>query len=70
MPRQITMSLDKRDCACGTSQHETYETFCRTAKALRLSTLLATAVQRYTLTIRKLAESMNVKRQVRKGVLA
>ena len=34
IPRQITMSLDKRDCACGTSQHETYETFCRLAKAL------------------------------------
>ena len=27
MPRQITMSLDKRDCTCGTSQHGTYESF-------------------------------------------
>ena len=34
------------------------------------STLLATAVPYYILTIRKLADSMNVKRQVRKGVLA
>ena len=39
-------------------------------KALWLSTLLATAVQYYILTIRKLANSMNVKRLVRKGVLA
>ena len=62
MPRQITMSLDKRDCTCGTSQHETYETFCRPAKALWFSTLLATVVQCYTLTIRKLADSINAKR--------
>ena len=34
------------------------------------STLLATAVQCYTLTIRKLADSINVKRQVWKEVLA
>ena len=34
------------------------------------STLLATAVQCYTLTIRELANSINAKRQVRKGVLA
>ena len=53
--RQITMSLDKRDCTCGTSQHETYETFCRPAKAPRFSTLLATAIRRYVLIIRKLA---------------
>ena len=39
-------------------------------KALWFSTLLATAVLYYILTIRKLADSMNVKRQVRKGVLA
>ena len=40
------------------------------ARALWFSTLLATAVLYYMLTIRKLANSMNVKRQVRKGVLA
>ena len=39
-------------------------------KALWFSTLLATAVLYYILTIRKLADSTNVKRQVRKGVLA
>ena len=27
MPRQITMSLDKRDCTCGTSQHGTPELY-------------------------------------------
>ena len=55
IPRQITMSLDKRDCACGTSQHETYETFCRRDKALWFSTLLTTAIRRYVLIIRKLS---------------
>ena len=39
-------------------------------RALWFSTLLATAVLYYILTIRKLADSMNVKRQVQKGVLA
>ena len=27
MPRQITISLDKRDCACKTSQHGTPELY-------------------------------------------
>ena len=36
-------------------------------RAIWFSTLLATAVLYYILTIRKLADSMNVKRQVRKG---
>ena len=39
-------------------------------RALWFSTLLATAVLYYLLTIRKLANSTNAKRQVRKGVLA
>ena len=39
-------------------------------KALCFSTLLATAVTYYIFTLRKLANSMNVKRQVQKGVLA
>ena len=39
-------------------------------RAIWFSTLLATAVLYYILTIRKLANSTNVKRQVRKGVLA
>ena len=39
-------------------------------RALWFSTLLATAVLYYILTIRKLANTTNVKRQVRKGVLA
>ena len=42
----------------------------RRDKVFWFSTLLATAVQYYILTIRKLANSTNVKRQVRKGVLA
>ena len=39
-------------------------------RALWFSTLLATAVPYYILTIRKLANLTNVKRQVQKGVLA
>ena len=39
-------------------------------RALWFSTLLATAVMYYILTIRKSADSTNVKRQVQKGVLA
>ena len=62
IPRQITMSLEKRNRACKTNQHVTAESFKSSGQSLRFSTLLATVVQCYTLTIRKLADSINAKR--------
>ena len=49
------MSLEKRNRACKTNQHVTAESFKSSGQSLRFSTLLATAVLYYILTIRKLS---------------
>ena len=68
--RLVTMSLDKRKRACKTSQHGTAESVTSSGPSPLFSTFLATVVQCYTLTIRKLVDSINAKRKHRNGVLA
>ena len=84
-PRQYDIDLNQKgEWYCGKLRcHSTDRTaltrhvnteklscLARRDKVFWFSTLLTTAVPYYILTIRKLADSMNVKRQVRKGVLA
>ena len=56
------MSLEKRKRTCGTSHHGTAESVTSSGPSPLFSTLLATVVQCYTLTIKKLADSINAKR--------
>ena len=55
IPRQITMSLDKRNRDCKTCQHGKAELFSSAGQSLRFSTLLTIVIRRYLLIIRKLA---------------
>ena len=56
------MSLEKRNSACKTNQHVTAESFKSSGQSLRFSTLLATAIRRYVLIIRKLSCYKRAKR--------
>ncbi len=56
------MSLEKRNRACKTNQHVNAESFKSSGQSLRFSTLLATAIRRYVLIIRKLSCYKRAKR--------